>query len=653
MNGHRFMDLHIRRCLDERNCIPFERYVQFAPFLVRRLGLSKKLLGHHGCVNCLQWNWTGSLLISGSDDCELIVWEAGSGKKLTTVSTGHVGNIFSVKYIPGTSDNTVASGAADCNIRVHDLDTRSTSSVCSCHLGRVKRLATAPSVPFVFWSAAEDGLILQFDTRIAHSCQRPIRNTLIDLNQHLQTIEAKCIDVNPLRPELLAVGGNDPYVRLYDRRMIPKRKFETESNQNGTFTQEDADADRRLPQTCATYYVAGHLPSKKAEYDKKFRLLSSTYVTFSPDGTELLANLGGEQIYLFDIIKSRSPLSYATPKLEPNQSIANGFTSQAKSSPPKLTPEVELVKKRANECFEKGKASDAITLYNIAISRCPEVAVLYSNRAAALIKRNWDGDLYAALRDCHEALRLDSKNMKAHFRLIRCLFELKWFREASKCLEQFKSMFVMEASTHALTALERDIKSAIADKETKKTNGCCKDDGQKNVRIGLERPEPITHYQVTGQSEQEEDWQAMAYDYKQRFCGHCNTTTDIKEANFLGSSHIVAGSDDGFFFIWEKNTTNIVRVIKGDDSIVNCLQPHPTTCMLASSGIEPVVRIWTPRDDQLPADEDDPDDKTQAIASENQTRMNANPVEVMFMNRGRPGPEDTDEERPRIVCRPS
>jgi WD and tetratricopeptide repeat-containing protein 1 len=25
-----------------------------------------------------------------------------------------------------------------------------------------------------------------------------------------------------------------------------------------------------------------------------------------------------------------------------------------------------------------------------------------------------------------------------------------------------------------------------------------------------------------------------AYDYEQRFCGHCNTTTDIKEANFFG-----------------------------------------------------------------------------------------------------------------------
>ena len=56
--------------------------------------------------------------------------------------------------------------------------------------------------------------------------------------------------------------------------------------------------------------------------------------------------------------------------------------------------------------------------------------------------------------------------------------------------------------------------------------------------------------------------------------GTCNTTTDIKEANFFGSNaqFVVAGSDDGKFFIWDRRTTNIVKVLVGDDSIVNCLQ---------------------------------------------------------------------------------
>ena len=65
-----------------------------------------------------------------------------------------------------------------------------------------------------------------------------------------------------------------------------------------------------------------------------------------------------------------------------------------------------------------------------------------------------------------------------------------------------------------------------------------------------------------------------AYIQAFRFLGACNTTTDIKEANFLGShgQFIMAGSDDGKFFIWDRRSGNIVRVLVGDESIVNCLQ---------------------------------------------------------------------------------
>jgi hypothetical protein len=48
--------------------------------------------------------------------------------------------------------------------------------------------------------------------------------------------------------------------------------------------------------------VPGHLPHKIDEYRKRFKTLSVTHITFSPNGRELLLNLGGEQLYLFDIL---------------------------------------------------------------------------------------------------------------------------------------------------------------------------------------------------------------------------------------------------------------------------------------------------------------------------------------------------------------
>ena len=63
---------------------------------------------------------------------------------------------------------------------------------------------------------------------------------------------------------------------------------------------------------------------------------------------------------------------------------------------------------------------------------------------------------------------------------------------------------------------------------------------------------------------------------------------------YSDGQYIVAGSDDGCIFIWDRTTGVIQRILKGDDSIVNCLQPHPTTCLMATSGIDSVVRLWAP-----------------------------------------------------------
>ena len=62
----------------------------------------------------------------------------------------------------------------------------------------------------------------QFDLREQHSPNEPNpHNVLINLNAYLGSrAEVKCIAINPLRPNLIAVGANDPYVRIYDRRML-------------------------------------------------------------------------------------------------------------------------------------------------------------------------------------------------------------------------------------------------------------------------------------------------------------------------------------------------------------------------------------------------------------------------------------------------
>lgn len=135
-----------------------------APQFIQNLDIEAKLEGHNGCVNCLEWSSNGRLLASGSDDNRLILWKPFHHKPALDIMTPHQGNIFSVKFLPNTGDTLIATAAADRYCYVFDLnratDLASPCWKCSCHTQRVKRLATVPDSPCIFWSAGEDGKIL-------------------------------------------------------------------------------------------------------------------------------------------------------------------------------------------------------------------------------------------------------------------------------------------------------------------------------------------------------------------------------------------------------------------------------------------------------------------------------------------------------------
>ncbi|KAK1128068.1 hypothetical protein QLX08_000657 [Tetragonisca angustula] len=654
---YRVLDLVRQREIRDSVAYAVSQKLHVTENLISRLGLEKELIGHTGCVNCLEWNESGQILASASDDMNIILWDPFRYEKKLILRTRHHGNIFSVKFLPKSNDRILVSGAGDGKVRVRDLTLLEPIFSCNCHIGRVKRIATATTVPFLFWSAAEDGLILQYDIRAPHSCKsNDCNSVLVNLVNHAgRYAEGKCITVNPKKPELIAIGANDAYIRMYDRRMIKLSQVPI-SSPHSNWTRGNVcirlagggDPDENIPLGCAQYFIAGHLHSRQRDSN---RSLTTTYLTFSADGNELLVNMGGEQIYLFDINNPKNMktcFGYSSNmylgdfdkyNMESNEDITDFTSKNIKILP----PHVEELKRQANESFEQQKYTLAINLYNKAISYCPTAAVLFANRAAAYMKRTWDGDIYAALKDCQTTLLLDPEHVKAHFRLARCLFDLHQSVEADKIIKDFQQKFPEYASNSACKALKMDIKEAI-------DSGRDIDMNQLMIQI----------------SEYEQEWRRNTIDYKMRFCGHCNTTTDIKEANFFGNNgqYIVAGSDDGSFFIWDRNTTNIMRVLRGDERIVNCLQPHPSTCLLATSGIDPVVRLWSP----LPEDGSINEREIQNLedaASANQIRMKSDPFEVMLMNMGYRFPvqqaelnEDGDDNQDQSIvqplnCRPS
>jgi len=93
--------------------------------------------------------------------------------------------------------------------------------------------------------------------------------------------------------------------------------------------------------------------------------------------------------------------------------------------------------------------------------------------------------------------------------------------------------------------------------------------------------------------------------YLQRFVGHCNLQTDIKEAVFFGQddSFVAAGSDDGRIYLYDASSGVCLRALVGDDDIVNCIRPHPHLPVLATSGIDSTIKLWSPSSIALAPDD--------------------------------------------------
>ncbi|CAG8296123.1 unnamed protein product [Penicillium salamii] len=66
--------------------------------------------------------------------------------------------------------------------------------------------------------------------------------------------------------------------------------------------------------------------------------------------------------------------------------------------------------------------------------------------------------------------------------------------------------------------------------------------------------------------------------------GHCNVKT-VKDVNFFGlnDEYVVSGSDSGHIFIWDRKSSSLVNILEG----------HPYEPMIAASGIDNTIKIFS------------------------------------------------------------
>ncbi|XP_029177893.1 DDB1- and CUL4-associated factor 6-like isoform X2 [Nylanderia fulva] len=151
--------------------------------------------------------------------------------------------------------------------------------------------------------------------------------------------------------------------------------------------------------------------------------------------------------------------------------------------------------------------------------------------------------------------------------------------------------------------------------------------------IEAEMDESITNVHSSQGHETFDDVYLTEFCVKQKYMGHRNARTMIKEANFWGDDFVMSGSDCGHVFVWERDTAKLCMLLEADQHVVNCLQPHPYLPLLATSGIDYDVKLWAPISEEPDFDEKFAEDLKQRNAVMLEETKDTITVPAVFMIR--------------------
>ncbi|KAF3321154.1 DDB1- and CUL4-associated factor 8 isoform X2 [Carex littledalei] len=271
----------------------FARRVGGSEALIMRLRNDKRLDKHGGCVNTLSFNSDGTILASGSDDRQIILWDWDAGTVKHQFHSGHSNNVFQARFMPFTDDRVMVTCAADGEVRQLKIleGGKVRTTLLGVHEGRAHKLAIEPGSPYIFYSCGEDGLVQHFDLR-----SKTPTKLLTCKNNQTSIIHLNAITIDPTDPNLFVVGGTDEYACMYD---IRRYKW-------------DGSTDIGRP---VNLFCPAHLLGEDH--------LGITGLAFSHHG-ELLTSYNDENIYLFQKGQGLGPDSWLGPNREGSDPDSEG-----------------------------------------------------------------------------------------------------------------------------------------------------------------------------------------------------------------------------------------------------------------------------------------------------------------------------------------
>ncbi|CAG9818494.1 unnamed protein product [Phaedon cochleariae] len=622
-----FRDIYRRQI--NNNIRSFAENTKDDESLIQRLGLLKSLPIHQGCVNTISWNETGEYILSGSDDQHLVITNGHNYKVKSNYCTSHHANIFSAKFLPRCGDNQVVSCSGDGIILHTDLNRSQETydNQFNCHGGTTTyEVVTIPNDPSSFLSCGEDGTVRWFDLRTKSSCTKQrCKDDIIVSCQRAVTALA----VSPTSFNQLAVGCADSTVRIYDRRKL--------STQHG---------DHLLARPFCTF-VAPHFGA-----DRHNRITSLSYST---DGRDMLVSYSSDYLYLFTVQENTATqLKKPSKKMSPWERIRAAAAGKRDRLSPPPVRRLRLRGDWSDTGPDARPERDGSTTTSLGQAR-PQLQATLMQRMTDVLSRMLNDPMTRAALSAGGEDSLDPEegvaenregparegagpggaqgneagtagrsatvplsaatpttttplpstttppatataHLHGHLTALRNLRE--GFIEQHGAEPSVSFRYSQQSTSNSTISLRvgREVSNGGGGGGAE-GEGRGDDVERMNTDVDLDYPEEYVEAESKMECDDkkvEEEFCIHEAEMKMKYVGHRNSRTMIKEATFWGDEHVMSGSDCGHVFVWRRDSGALRMLLQADQHVVNCLQPHPTLPLLATSGIDHDVKLWAP-----------------------------------------------------------
>lgn len=459
--------------------------------LTQRLKLERELNVHRGCVNSIVWNEKGDKILSGSDDQKLVLTNPFTSKIYFKYTTVHKSNIFSAKFLPH-SESRIVSCAGNGSVIYTDLDSINFTNEPETDIPIAGHYRTPVDEANYFACHAGttyEVISIPTDPNGFMSCGEDGTVRFYDLRNISQCHQQYCrenilvfaptsasaMSLSPISNNYLAVGCAD-FIRIYDRRYM---KLVELPNNNPIAS---------LMSYSSEYHTKPVKMFKiPVEQKRPYRVTSLVY---SQDEQELLVSFSSEYLYLFDVN---------------NDGVqANGESASGKRGRRRRRESPKVLRKLRLRGDWSDTGPDARPLNEISAQSRPQLNSGIMNRMTGLLSRMLNDPR-------HRQSRNNSNSDESVEEGISMLFGNEEGR-------QNPQQNIDEAST-----------SGIANEDSQAINS------QQATSSGSSSSGTSS----SSSSEDDSSNSQQKFDYvRQKFIGHRNARTMIKEANFWGDDFV-------------------------------------------------------------------------------------------------------------------